>query len=273
MNWWCSASDAAWRWEWQAYPGVWLAMGLLVAGYLRLWRGAPSPGAAPSERFYLGAGVVAIWLAIDWPVGALGASYLSWVHTVQYLLISLVGAPLLLLAIPEAVIRRTSARQPVKGFLHLAAHPVFALAVFNVILFVTHLPLIVDGPMKSQLGNFAVDVAWLVGGLALWWPVIAPDGIGRITPPVKIGYLFLSTIPPTIPAAYLTFAKHPIYALYELAPRVPGMDVPAQVDQQLSGLIMKVIGDPILWLAMAIVFFRWARRERAEIPAPQPTMT
>lgn len=273
MNWWCSASDAAWRWTWQAYPGAWLAVALLVAGMLRLWRRAPAPGPLRRERAYLAAGVLAIWAAIDWPIGALGASYLSWVHTVQYLLISLIGAPLLLLAVPEGVLREAMTRPRQAALLRGASHPLAGLAAFNVILFVTHLPQVVDGPMKSQLGNFVVDFSWLVGGLALWWPVIAPAGIARIGEPLKIGYLFISTIPPTIPAAYLTFAKHPVYALYELAPRVPGMDVPAQADQQLSGLIMKVIGDPILWLAMAIVFFRWARRERGEVPAPQPTPT
>lgn len=273
MTWWCSASDAAWRWEWQAYPGAWLAVLVLLAGVWRLWRATPPPGPAPRERVYLGIAVAALWLAIDWPIGALGAGYLSWVHTVQYLLISLIGAPLLLLALPEALVRAAATAPRRRAVLRFAAHPVFALAVFNVILYVTHLPQVVDGPMKSQLGNFAVDLAWLLGGLALWWPVIAPEGISRIGPPLKIGYLFVSTIPPTIPAAYLTFAKHPVYALYELAPRVPGLDVPAQVDQQLSGLIMKVIGDPILWLAMAIVFFRWARRERGESPVAEPART
>jgi cytochrome c oxidase assembly factor CtaG len=87
---------------------------------------------------------------------------------------------------------------------------------------------------------------------------------------MQIGYLFVATIPPTIPAAFMTFAKYPLYAVYELAPRVPGMAVAAQADQQLSGLIMKVIGDPILWLAMAVVFFRWARSERAGLPVAAP---
>lgn len=273
MNWWCSASDAAWQWTWQAYPGAWLAVAMLAAVVLRTWRRAPAPGPLGRERFSLAAGILAVWLAIDWPIGALGASYLSWVHTVQYLLISLVGAPLLLLAIPEPVIRAAVARPGRGGLLRLAGHPLVALGVFNAILFVTHLPAVVDGPMKGQVGNFLVDLSWLIGGLALWWPVVAPEGVGRLSPPLKMGYLFVATIPPTIPAAYLTFAKHPIYALYELAPRVPGLDVPAQVDQQLSGLIMKVIGDPILWLAMAIVFFRWARRERGESPVPQPSTT
>lgn len=266
MTWWCAASDAAWQWQWRAYPGAWLAVGLLVAGYLRLWRRA-----APTtrERAWLALGVLAIWAAIDWPLGALGAGYLSWIHTIQYLLISLVAAPLLLLAIPAAILNK-AALEPVRvARLRFLAHPVLGLVAFNVILGVTHLPAVVDGPMKSQLGNFAVDVAWLVGGLALWWPVIAPPGVARLSPPLQVGYLFMATIPPTVPAAFLTFAKHPLYALYELAPRVPGMEIAALADQQLSGLIMKVVGDPILWLGMAIVFFRWARRERAADEARQ----
>jgi len=274
MTWWCAASDAAWQWQWQAYPGAWLAVALLVAGFLRLWRAASPDGPTPRERAWLILGVLAIWAAIDWPIGALGAGYLSWVHTVQYLLISLVAAPLLLLAVPSSLVARVARHPDHLARMRRLAHPVFGLLVFNVILGVTHLPAVVDGPMKTQLGNFAVDLAWLAGGLALWWPVIAPVGVARLSPPLQVGYLFVATIPPTVPAAFLTFAKYPLYALYELAPRVPGLELPAQTDQQLSGLIMKVVGDPILWLAMAIVFFRWARRERAAdlvVRRPEPS--
>jgi len=272
MTWWCAASDAAWTWTWRWYPGAWLAIALVVMGYRRLWRVTPA-GATGRDRLWLGLGALALWAAIDWPIGALGAGYLSWVHTVQYLLISLVAAPLLLLAIPEPVIRRAMDRPGPLAWMRRAAHPLLGLLLFNAVLGVTHWPPLVDSLMRTQLGNLAVDAAWLVGGLALWWVVIAPPGVARISPPMQIGYLFIATIPPTVPAAFLTFAKYPLYALYELAPRVPGLEIPAQADQQLSGLIMKVIGDPILWLAMAIVFFRWARRERAadEAVLPQPT--
>ncbi len=270
MTWWCAASDAAWQWSWAWYPGAWAAIALLVFGFSRLWRRAGSGGVTPRERIWLALGVLALWAAIDWPIGALGAGYLSWVHTVQFILISLVAAPLLLLAIPSALLVRVTPDAGAGRWLRAMAHPVLGLLVFNGILGITHLPAVVDAVMPSQLGNFGVDVAWLAGGLALWWPVIAPPGIARISPPMQIGYLFVATIPPTVPAAFMTFAKYPLYAVYELAPRVPGMAVAAQADQQLSGLIMKVIGDPILWLAMAIVFFRWARSERAGLPAPLP---
>ncbi len=263
MTWWCVASDAAWQWTWRWYPGVWIAIALLVFTYLRLYRSSEPGSISTLNRSCLMAGVLALWAAIDWPIGALGAGYLSWVHTVQLLLISLVAAPLLLLAIPRRCLQYWAEDPARHARMRALAHPLLGLFVYNAILGVTHVPAVIDTVMKSQLGNLAIDVSWLVGGLALWWPVIAPAGVARLSVPMQIGYLFVSTIPPTIPAAFLTFAKFPLYALYELAPRVPGMAVPALTDMQLSGLIMKVIGDPIIWLGMAVLFFRWARAERA----------
>lgn len=269
MTWWCAASDAAWQWTWRWYPGAWLAIGLLVFSYLRLYRMSEPGSVSTLAKSCLGFGTLALWAAIDWPIGALGAGYLSWVHTVQLLLISLIAAPLLLLAIPRGCLEYWAEHPRRRAWMRSLSHPLVGLLVFNAILGVTHVPAIVDSVMKTQLGNFGVDLLWLVGGLALWWPVIAPAGVARLSPPMQIGYLFVSTIPPTVPAAFLTFAKYPLYALYELAPRVPGMEIAAQADQQVSGLIMKVIGDPILWFGMAILFFRWARSERAGLPAEQ----
>jgi HAMP domain-containing protein len=31
----------------------------------------------------------------------------------------------------------------------------------------------------------------------------------------------------------------------------------------VAGLLMKAVADPILWLAMGILFFRWSRLEAA----------
>jgi len=270
MTWWCAASDAAWEWTWRAYPGAWLAIALVVGWFLRQRRRAGPGVTTGREGLWLVLGVAALWAAIDWPLGALGAGYLAWVHTVQFLLISLIAAPLLLLAYPAVLIERAVLDPRALARLRALAHPIVGLVVFNAILGVTHVPSLVDGLMRTQLGSFAVDVAWLIAGLALWWPVIAPARVARISPPMQVGYLFVATIPPTVPAAFLTFAKYPLYSLYELAPRVPGLEVAAQADQQLAGLIMKVIGDPILWLAMAIVYFRWARPEHAKDIAPRP---
>jgi cytochrome c oxidase assembly factor CtaG len=45
--------------------------------------------------------------------------------------------------------------------------------------------------------------------------------------------------------------------------------ITAAADQQAAGLIMKVGADPLLWIAMAVVFFRWQREEEA-LERPNP---
>lgn len=255
MTWWCSSTSQPWSWTWQPYVGVWVLVALLLGWYLT--RARPRAG---RDTALFGAGVLVLWLANDWPIGAL-AGYLATLHTVQYILISLVAAPLLLLGLPAAWLETRGAG--VQRLLREGARAWVGLVVFNAILFVTHLPGVIDALRPSQLGSFAMDMAWLVGGAALWWPVVAPAPWRRLSGPLRILYLFVSTIPPTIPAAFLTFADYPVYAVYELAPRVEG--ITAATDQQAAGVLMKALADPVVWIAMAIVFFRWqAAEERAD---------
>lgn len=233
MQWWCAATSEPWSWSWRAYPGVWLFVALLVVVGVRTRARAAA---------YAG-GVLFAWAALDWPLGTLGGGYLLAAHTAQYVLLTFFAAPLLLVGL-----RGTGARLP-------AVHPLLCLLVYNLLLGATHVPAVSDAMMRSQGGSAVVDLAWLAGGLALWWPVLHPDPARRIRPPLSMGYLFASTLLPTLPAALLIFSDYPYYGVYELAPRAFGMS--AHQDQQTAGLIMKVIGDPIVWLSTAVIFFRW----------------
>jgi cytochrome c oxidase assembly factor CtaG len=269
LTWWCSASDLPWSWTWRGYPGVWLFVLGLGAGATLLVRRA-APGHAPAGKPQVTrlqvasfiAGLLILWLASDWPVGTLGAGYLLSVHTAVWILYTLVVSPLLLLGVPAWLPLSVPAESRSGRLLRLLARPVVALLITDAILLGSHLPPVVDGFRRTQFGSFTIDLAWLAGGLIMWWPVLAPNpAISRVSYPWKIGYLFLSTIVPIVPAAFLTYSDYPVYALYELAPRVNGIS--AITDQQAAGLLMKAVADPIIWLAMAIVFFRWQRAEEA----------
>ena len=268
MTWWCSASGQPWTWAWKAYPGVWLFVSFLLLGYMLARRATPAPLQPPARRpgWVLG-GVFTVWLALDWPIGALGAGYLASLHAASWVMLSLIAPPLFLLGWPSASLERC-ARAPFLGpILRAAAHPLIAFVVFSTLLVATHLPTVVDGAMRSQMGALLIDLAWFGGGLVLWWPVLSPQpAVGRLSRPLKMGYLFLTTLPPILPAAFLIFSDYPLYAVYELAPRVVGLT--AREDQQLAGLIMKLIGDLPLWLAFGIIFFRWAREDQAPGPSP-----
>lgn len=270
MQWWCAARGTAWTWSWQAYPGVWLFILVIGLAYWRSWRAwtADTPAdrsddASTGESLrrcrpgWFVAGLLCLWLGLDWPIGALGAGYLASVHMVQFLLIALVAPPLIMLGIPAG---RPALSEAVERPLRLVTNPLIALVLFNLIIILTHLPSVVDSLMASQPGSFVIDLLWLLGGVAFWWPVILDrPPRPRFAYPVKIGYLILATIVNAGTFLYLTFSELPVYATYELAPPVYGIS--AIDDQRVAGLLMKVGTAVVLWIAIGVLFYLWYSRE------------
>ncbi len=273
LQWWCSAQTAAWTWSPRPFPGVWLLVALLVGVYwlLRRFAGEPANESDRSRdrkgKWAWFGGVVVLWIALDWPVGAL-SGYLASAHMLQYLLTVLAAPPLLLLGVPVGAWRRMASSSVAVRVIRFLTHPLIALAIFQLVLLYTHVPSVVDSLMVTPSGSFAIDTLWLTAGLVFWWPVVAPiPARPWFGYPLKMGYLFLSTVLNTMPYAFLTFGELPFYGIYELAPPVGLLG--AREDQQLAGLLMKVGGGVILWTAITILFFRWYSREgEAEGPAP-----
>lgn len=270
VRFWCSTLEVPWSWKFRAYPGIWLAVAALFVPYLvsQSRRVGPNPDRRRHTAFYL-CGVAAFWVATDWPLGLLGASYLAWAHMVQFLLYTLVAAPLMLLGTPEWMARQVLGKLRIYRATLRLSRPVVAGVAFNLMLVFTHAPWSVDTLRSSQFGSFAMDVVWLAMGLLVWLPIISPLPEHRMTSyPGKMVYLFLALgVVPAVPAGFLTFASFPLYATYELAPRVHGMA--AATDQQLAGLAMKLGGIPIIWGTILVMLNRWADQDRSDSEAIQ----
>ena len=268
MTWWCSARGTPWDWSWQASPGVWLLIAGLAGFYV--WQRARLPSGADTGRRTLAfvLGLVVLWIAADWPLGPLGAGYLVSVHACQYLLFSMAAPPLLLRGLPPAMLRSWLEGRCFRGTLRVLTRPLVTFVIFNVVLVATHLPAVVDAVKLTQLGSFAVDMAWLAAGLLFWWQVLGPlPELAPMSYPARIVFLLANVFIPTVPAAFLTFADYPIYGVYELAPRVSALT--AAQDQQLAGLTMKIIGGLWIFGTASVLFFRWYRaEEHAEATAP-----
>jgi putative membrane protein len=271
MQWWCAAQGVPWRWAWQAYPGVWLFVLVLVGIFRFVRRRFPESDRPGFRAWMYGLGVAALWVALDWPVGALGAGYLASVHMVQYLLIALIAPPLLLMGLPRGLYSAL-VNGPLGGIVRFLSHPIPAILVFVAIMAWTHWPPVVDTLMVSQAGSFLLDFVWLLSGMVFWWPVIAPEPARKwLHEPGKVGYLIVATLVNTGVFAYLTFSPLPLYSTYELAPPVIGLST--RDDQLLAGLLMKMGGAVILWTAITIIFFRWVgRSEREERAFPGAAM-
>lgn len=259
MQWWCASTGLPWDWRWQWYPGVHLFLVLLAAGWWILGKRQQWPS-RPWLPFVIA--WVLLLLTFDWPLGKLGAGYLASAHTAQFVLLTGLIAPALLRSIPEAGWLRWAERRGRDGRPGLRPHPLLCVLVYNVVIVVTHFPSVVDPAMKTQWGSFLIDFAWLFAGLALWWPILAPKPLRRLSVFQTMGYILLSTVVPTIPAMMMIFARWPLYELYELAPRF-SVHFTANSDLQLAGFLMKLIGELPLWFAAGLVFFTRNREDHA----------
>ncbi len=257
VQWWCAATGEAWTWTWRPYPGVWLFVALVGAAAWPLTRSA-SAAETRRSRWLTALGVLSLWVALDWPIGALGAGYLSSVHALQFLLIAFSAAPLLLLGMRSGVAERWQEDSLAARLIAVVTRPLVAGIVFNVLVIATHMPRVVDALMPTQLGAFAIDVAWLVAGFLLWSPIVRAVPTRRPMPlPLQMLYLFIATLVHTGLALVLLMARFPLYRIYELAPPLPGWT--AMHDQQLAGGVMELIGAAFIFGIISRLFFLWAR--------------
>lgn len=266
VQWWCSAVGATWSWEWQPYVGVWLFVIAFAAVYWWLARRVPDGAArSPWRSLSAVAGLVGLWLTLDWPIGKLGAGYLASVHAFQFVMLAMIIPPLLLVGVRPQAVARLAGRPRLLRFVGAVTSPFPSMIVFTIVMVATHMPRVVDALMVSQLGSFALDMAWLVSGLSFWWSLlVALPARPRFVPLLRMLYLFFGTIAHLFIAMWLLISRFPVYGTYELAPPFSGLS-PLE-DQQVAGGVMLGIGSTLVLLAVTIIFFRWlgVGEERAE---------
>jgi putative membrane protein len=258
--------------SWHPHLDVWAILAAAAFAWtmaVRLERrrradaGDPKPVVTRPQSLCFALGLTTVFVASDWPVHDLAERYLYSVHMVQHLLVTLVAAPLLLLGTPAWMMRRLLPGRALR-VVKFAARPAPNLIQFNAILVLSHWPFWVNATLRNHPLHFVAHALLLVSALLMWMVVVSPlPEVPRATPPMQMLYLFLQSILPTVPASFLTFGSKPLYSFYETVPRLYGWS--ALSDQQVAGLIMKLVGGFYLYSVIAVIFFRWyADEERVD---------
>jgi putative membrane protein len=245
---------------------VWLILGSVLAAYL-IWarRHERETGeeTTPHVRRLFLCGMAVLFIGSVWPLHDLAERTWYTAHMVQHLLYTLVAAPMLVAGIPAWMWRKALAPPWVERAWRKMTRPLVATVIFNGVLLVTHWPVIVDTAVVHEPLHFLLHVLLVGSAIVMWWPIMSPlPELPPLTPPVQMLYLFVQSLVPMVPAAFLTFSHQPLYHVYETFPRVFGIS--ALTDQLIAGLSMKLLGTLIFWGFIAVIFFRWERRERVE---------
>jgi cytochrome c oxidase assembly factor CtaG len=263
ISWWCSAKGVPWTWAPRAYPGIWLVMLAIAAAYwvaIRRRRARAAPGevvATPHQVASFLGGVAALWVSLDWPIGAVGAGYLLSAHMFTYVIVIFVVGPLMETGMPGWMREALFAPRAMAPLRAIVRRPAMAFLFFNVVLVGTHLPPVVDTLKPLQLGAMAIDLLWLVSTL-LFWLSTSPTGATGRTDVVygrRMLYILGVKLTPILLGAVLVLAEFPLYRTYELAPRIT--DLSAMGDQVLAGWIMWMGATPLLIWRLGEAFFTW----------------
>lgn len=258
-------------WRYQAHPEVWLIIAVILGfGYWVthvLGPKAVAPGdpvVTHRQKVYFTAAVLLLWAASDWPMHDISEEYLYGVHMIQHMLITLVIPPLFLLAVPEWLARLIVSTDGTSGvWVRRLTRPVAAAVLFNVLIALTHLKPVVNFSIENGVFHYFVHLCVFSGALLMWMPVVSPLPELRASYPGQMIFLFLNSVLPTVPGAFLTVADNPIYRVYNHDVRL--WDISAVADQQAAGLIMKLGGGFYIWAIIAFLFFRWNNRNESTL--------
>ncbi|MGM0750295.1 MAG: cytochrome c oxidase assembly factor CtaG [Bacillota bacterium] len=206
-------------------------------------------------------------------------------HMAQMALLYLVVTPLLVLGIPKWVWKAAVELPVVKQVFKFMTKPLISLLSFNIIFSIYHIPLVFDNVRTdATLHGLATIILFLLA-LFMWWPLLNPvDDDIDLSGLKRIGYILGSAVLLTPACGLIIFAENPLYAPYydpqeflkALALCVPvttleGLtltgpelftDMSTQNDQQLGGVIMKIVQEIVFGVMLFNLFFQWYRKDQ-----------
>lgn len=253
---------------WSFDPWVWLPLLLFTGLYLRGMRRLRDSASAHGRRprvlrapavFAFVAGIAALFIALIWPLDALGTGSFA-AHMAQHMLLIAVAAPLLVYAEPSVALQRAlpamrglARSWPVKSLRRVMLAPRVAFALHAVLIWIWHAPLPFELALRHEAVHVLEHVSFL-GSAILFWTALRQTGRAGGSGYGAAALWTLGTLMHTgLLGALITFAPRLLYAEYA-TPGMTGLTgLTALEDQQLAGLIMWIPGG-VLYLVIGLGF-------------------
>jgi putative membrane protein len=224
-----------------------------------------APDAPPASRVQRRSwywGVALMYVGSGWPIHELAEQTLFSFHMLEHMLIGYVVPPLLLIGTPRWLADRTIAHPRILPVIRHIATPVVGFVTFNTAIVAIHWPVAVAWQNQNEWAHFLIHLGFFTTAVLLWLPSFSPTpAIPKLSPPGRIGYTFLNTIVPIVPASLLTFSDVQLYPVYGDAPLTWG--ITAVEDQTIAGIVMKIGGAFYLLGMIGRIWFKWIAEERA----------
>jgi putative membrane protein len=217
-------------------------------------RGQPVP---LWKRWLFGIGVALLLVALVSPVDALGEDDFFFAHMLQHVLLGDL-APLCIVASLSGPLLRPVLAIGVFDRLRVLAHPLVALPLWAVNLYVWHAPFAYEGALHHDAMHALQHVLFFTCGALMWAPLLeilpGPAWFGTGW---KMGYVVAVRLIETVFGNVFLWSGTVFYSFYEHGQRRWGISPLA--DQGIAGSVMMIEGSFVTLGALAWLFLRLAK--------------
>jgi putative membrane protein len=233
-------------------PGALAAVAILTVAYVRRWLAVKAPIARLVSFL---AGMALVLIALVSPVDRL-AEQLFFMHMTQHLLLIDLAPILVLLGLTKVILRPTTRRlMRLEKAVGPLAHPVFAIGLYVVVMWIWHIPALYDAALEHPAVHVLEHVVFSIAGGLYWWHLLSPirarKRLGGMGP---VMYMVSTKILVGLLGVGLAFAPSAIYDFYERQPGYWGLS--PGTDQAIGGLIMATEQSIVMGVALAYLFVR-----------------
>jgi putative membrane protein len=230
---------------------------VVAALYLRRSRtlartGRPVPG---WRRASFWTGIVLVVLALNSPIDSLGEQHFFFVHMLQHVILGDL-APLCFVAGLTGPILRPVLALPLVDRLRVLTHPLIALPVWALDLYVWHIPFLYDGALHHDSIHALEHFLFFTCGCLIWEPVLetlpAPAWFGT---GVKVGFIFAVRLFETVLGNVFIWSSSMFYGVYEHAPE---WGITPSHDLNLAGIVMMGEGSIVTLCVLVWLFLKLA---------------
>lgn len=245
------------------------------------------------------AAIVLLYISRGSPLDLLGHITFTG-HMASMAILFLMVPPLIIIGLPDWFWKTILEKPIIKPIMNLFTKPIVAMLFFNMTFSFYHVPFIFDIVKTNSFYHETVTAVIFFAAFCMYWPLIGKGqlfhSIGGLK---KIVYILGNSVLITPACGLIIFANAPLFETYsnpeawvqtlslcvpadtlsQLSLSGPEMftGMPLLEDQQLGGVIMKILQEIVYGTFLAHVFFEWAKKEREKEEvdirpySPEPT--
>jgi putative membrane protein len=176
-------------------------------------------------------------------------------HMIQHVLLGDLAPLLFVLGLTGPLLRPLLALKPVAS-LRWLAHPLVALPLWTLNLYLWHLPWLYEGAVRHDAVHALEHLSFFTAGALMWAAVVEVlPGPAWFGTGAKLGYVVVVRLLETVLGNVFIWTGSPIYGIYDDGTQLYGVS-PLR-DQGLAGTVMMIEGSLVTLGAIAWLFLRW----------------